>query len=1069
MTTETVGTAGPLLEGIRASAGAGKTYSLTTRFLRAFCADGAPRAEEILATTFTRAAAGEILGRVLRRLAEACDDDAKRARLSEEVGLAYCMSESQAREHLAKLCASLDRVAISTIDSVFGRIAGAYPLETGISADFERLDSDCPAAQRIRLGAVRTLLDNGDRKELLSLLSSFEVGSPIRVISALTSMLETLLEVYESAPDAGKWRLSDVPSALPDDQVQFALAHLSSLEGVCANKSQANALCSDVEKAGRADWAPFMKAGLAKAICKGETAYQRGTIDDSLCVAYRPLIEHARAALLAPFVERTAAAYELVRQCGAYVETLRRKQRCIFFSGIPVALNRLLEAVPDESLAHRMDSRIVHLLLDEFQDTSPLQWRILKRFADGIAGGDSNGSLFVVGDPKQSIYGWRGAEASIFGHLADDYPDMGWESNDLSHRSSQVVLDTVSDVFGRLSANSALVTHVATAQRWQEQFNAPTEVLSQGRTSGRPGYALLVESPAPVVDNDGGGDGQGGEAGADDDRYNSGDPHVNYVADMIAKMAEEAQGRTIGVLTRRNDTARDLLFALSTRDVRATGANGGLLAADPAAGIVLAAMRLADHPADSAAAFQVIHSPLAPLVGLDGTDRSALYRASSSIRDALTINGYGQTVAAWSRVLADHTDARGAVRLARLVEIADAYDRAPSLRPVDFVAIASAAEVEEPFASTVRVMTIHRAKGLEFDAVVLPDLNGELLKHRPAFYREYDARTGETARVFRYAKKEIMELDPALRRMREQHTARELHDAFSVLYVGMTRAKHSLVMVAKPLSNRFSLAKILTGALCTGEPTLRVDGGKALFEKGTSLWHEKLPKIEAPVEQMPREETAIATGAPATRREWRLTSPSSLETGYTSARQILCGSSREARQTGTVLHSFFQAIGWLDDGEPDDAVLIAAARAAVPDVPDSSRAAHVALFRDLVRSSPIRRLLSRPVMSPGNAIDLWREREFAVPVGDRILRGAFDRVVVTRRGGKAIRVEITDFKTDDVSATAEVDRAVQRYKPQIGAYREALCAMLGLPLEAVTAKLAFVRAGLTMEILCAGG
>ncbi len=113
---------------IRASAGTGKTYQLSNRYLQ-LAADGQP-AEQLLASTFARKAAGEILARVLIRLAEAATDETKRKELARAIDRPLAASEC--RVLLAGLVGELHRLRIGTLDSFFVQLAGYFTLELGL-------------------------------------------------------------------------------------------------------------------------------------------------------------------------------------------------------------------------------------------------------------------------------------------------------------------------------------------------------------------------------------------------------------------------------------------------------------------------------------------------------------------------------------------------------------------------------------------------------------------------------------------------------------------------------------------------------------------------------------------------------------------------------------------------------------------------------------------------------------------------------------------------------------------------------------------------------------------------
>jgi ATP-dependent exoDNAse (exonuclease V) beta subunit len=133
---ESVADAAPRRLVIRASAGSGKTFQLSTRYIAELA--GTP-AEQILATTFTRKAAGEILERILRRLADAALDDEPRRELAASLHMTE-LSRERCLEVLCGLTRNLHRVRVATLDSFFARVAGAFALELGLPPGWRILD-----------------------------------------------------------------------------------------------------------------------------------------------------------------------------------------------------------------------------------------------------------------------------------------------------------------------------------------------------------------------------------------------------------------------------------------------------------------------------------------------------------------------------------------------------------------------------------------------------------------------------------------------------------------------------------------------------------------------------------------------------------------------------------------------------------------------------------------------------------------------------------------------------------------------------------------------------------------
>jgi ATP-dependent exoDNAse (exonuclease V) beta subunit len=1040
--------------GIRASAGSGKTYALTGHYLRCLLQDASP--ERMLATTFTRKAAGEILGRVLTRLASACESDEARRKLVGELALAG-FDRDAANRHLLRLCRALHQVSISTIDSFFGQLLQGFRPDLGLPPDFRIIDEKSPEMEQLRLEAIRRMLAAHDNEAMIELLDGLQQGAVHRgVVSQLDQWFDKAHELFELAPPEA-WSTPGTDGALQNDaSLKNALTALDALREEDEFKSLAKTIASDADRARAGDWKKFLTTGLPPKILSDDPTFRSKPIPVVVIAAYQPLIEHATATRIAAHSARTAALRGVLALYHAAYCELRRKEKVLLFRDVPLALSQLLPAQPAEEIRHRLDTEIEHLLLDEFQDTNPQQYAILKPLADGIeARGDAHGLIFCVGDLKQSIYGWRGATPQIFERFGHDFRCLEWSDNNLSYRSSQCVLDAVNALFGHLHENALLAEKAPHACRWWQQYfreHRAQRVLQ--------GYVEVVESAGEDEESDNG----------DDDQFISADPHFEFAARRIKTLTESAPRASLGVLVRGNDAVRRLIFALHRIGVAASAEGGSPISDDPAVGVILSALRFADHPSDSAARFHLCHSPLAEALRLAGDRVLAPSQAALDIRRALLQHGFAATVTRWVGLLAPACDARGAQRLAQLIELAEEYDlksgARSAMRPGEFVNFVQAKMVEEPAPSPVRVMTIHRAKGLEFDIVVLPELHKKL--QNPQQQKLIYCRDPETLQIqsiCAYPDKELRALSPHLENVYQEYSASELREALCLLYVAMTRARQALHIVlpspgvkkdGTPKASGLTLAGIVRAGLCT--TSTPADGETLLYAHGNPDWYAEsdFAKGQAGSDAPARAAYPALDldGWPA--RVWKQITPSSLEGGAKkSAAELLDLGDRSQRQKGDVLHAWLSRCEWPVEEPIHEEEL----KAACPELSDGERDEYSGAFHNLLKNQPIAEALARPTLTDGETAEVWCEHSFAVMQDDALVTGAFDRVVIIRDcNGRTLRATLFDFKTGPQSTPA-AGAATERYRPQLEYYRDALCWMLGLPAEKIETKLLFTSAG----------
>lgn len=1048
---------------VRASAGTGKTYRLAAHYLSLLHRGASP--QTIVATTFTRKAAGEILERVLSRLsAAAMGVPEQLAKLSNDLGTT--LDAPQCRQMLANLARNLHRVAIGTIDSFFNRAVAVFSLELGVPPGVSVVAENDPLAQQLRWQAIEAVLADEDLPDLLTLVRwLLKDTAGHDVAKELDQAIGNFYEVFQETPGFEAWSALEPPGdALSPAELAAALDCLS----ICIQSNTCDKLAaplqSNYEAAATRDWMAFLSKGLAKKISeggKGPFTFGSGKtlIPDDIVAALKPLIEHAKAFLVAQVAQRTRGAWELLSRFDAHYRRLRRQHHLLLFSDLTHLLARAAPEIDD--LYYRLDARVQHLLLDEFQDTSRSQWRVLRPLAQEItAHANGERSFFCVGDPKQAIYAWRGGCAGLFDELQRDLrlPPEAFSQLDTSHRSSPVVLDAVNRVFRGLIANPAVADYPRLAQAWASGF--PEQ---KAEHADLPGHVVLKTLCAEQEDEDGanGDDGEAAEPGGFLEKT------ANYVRDLVCAHPR----RPVGVLLRWNKNLSRLIYLLRQRGLSVSGEGGNPLGDDSAVNLVLSALRLADYPGDEPSVFHLLHSPLAPIIGLSSDQSAHVDAVALALRRRLIDDGYAAVISEWAHRLAPVLDRRNTARLTQLVSLADAYDAQPSLRPDLFARYVRETRVEEPTPAAVRIMTIHAAKGLEFDAVVLPELDGLLSRGRFSHFVQRGEH-GEPQAVFAAASEEVCQLSQQLKDGHAAAKSQQVQDELCALYVAMTRAKYALHMLIKPLGkqndggvnrHRCCPSNILRHAL--GPDDERELQERVLFESGDRNWHVHPAVCHETLTQPPQpvrlKLQPASTTAPVS-RFWRRVAPSSLEDGgRVNVERLVGAQENSALRRGALMHRWMSLVEWIDCGPlPTDAQLLASAResgwtdsAAVSDT--------LTAFKSIleVPSVGLRAALARPT----GEVELWRERPFVVRLGDEMFSGAFDRVVLHKRDGRVHRAELWDFKTDRVDAE-NLQAVAERYRPQLAAYRKALAGMLDLPLAAITAKLLFLITGRVCDL-----
>jgi len=1047
---------------IRASAGTGKTFRLSNRFIELLRGD--VPCDHILATTFTRKAAGEILDRVIQRLAEATQDEGKRRELGQFAGGAS-VSRDECLRLLQTAMRHLHQLRVSTLDSFFSQVARSFAFEIGLPPGWQIVNELDDA--RLRSQAIDAVLTQDDPSTLRTLLNLLAKGQASRSVSQLIhDTVDALYDLFLET-EAEAW--TKIPRYKPLDEAQLAEA-LEDLRNVdLPSASLAGARDADYDRAVEGNWQGFLTKGLAKKVHEGDPVYRRKPIPDGAVAVYERLIDHVKAELVGRVALQTEATFQLLEKFDVEYQRLKYNYRAMRFEDVTRRVGDIRSLVDGGRLSFRLDSHIDHLLLDEFQDTSPRQWRVLRPLADRVSSEAGGTSFFCVGDVKQAIYGWRGGVAEIFDAIDQQLDDLRPESLNISYRCSQPVIDTVNRVFDGISNHSNLGRAESAVGRWCDRFEH-----HQTAKKDLAGHVELLTSPRPAEDQ------------------SQRDVTIKFAARRIAEVVAGAPGFSVGVLVRKNETVGRLIYELREQKVQASEEGGNPLTDSAAVMVVLSLLRLVDHPGDTVARFHVAHSPLAPIVGLSDYEDDASARAvAQSVRRSLIEEGLGPMVCDWAEKLAESCSRRELSRLEQLVESAYGYEPSASLRAGDFVAYVENTRVSDPIPADVRVMTVHQAKGLEFDIVVLPELDAGLVGQPDQFVIDRPDVTGPVARVCRYASADIQKLMPSgIQRMFTEATDREVTESLCVLYVAITRAIHAVHAIIPPsAANERSLprtfAGLLRAALKDDRPT---DPNTVLYQHGDPEWF-RCPGGDKPVGAISTTPVAVAKEEPVTvrlappsgerRRGWERARPSGLEGGSRiHLRHVFAAGRSAAFLRGQLIHAWFEQIDWLDEGRPDEQTL----RRVADDVLATVGVASIDVDEQLARFDAMLDLpnvvdvltrrryqnMDRLGFPPAVETQLAsaslspvarNEHSFAMRDGSQLMTGFIDRLVVLREGTETLAAEVLDYKTDifDASDAEQLATKVEFYAPQIEAYRRAVARSTKLRPERIVASLIFVE------------
>ncbi|WP_374364649.1 UvrD-helicase domain-containing protein [Piscinibacter sp.] len=843
---------------VEACAGAGKTWMLVSRIVRALL-DGA-QPQEILAITFTKKAAGEMRDRLdkwLRDFAAPAMDDA--VRVKELVARGVPSAEAPAWvEALAglqrRVLDSGRAVEVRTFHAWFAQLLRAAPYELldeiGLDPEGELLldiaDHRSEVMRRFHGALLRDEARRADHAELLRTRGRsqaakwFEAVLARRVELELADRAGVLQDGVASAVAEGAAPpCAEVGNAAwRDDLLGLAGALAASTKKTCRDAGAALQAALDLtepEARFAAVWAAlFTTTGTPRKL--GDVPGLDASTRALETIAARQHqhechLEHARMVRLARVLLAEYADY-------------KRERGLLDMNDLEHgALALLRDASLSGWVQERLDARIRHVLIDEFQDTSPLQWHALHAWLSAYAGAGGGASgqrapaVFVVGDPKQSIYRFRRAEPRVFGAVREFVVEaLGGCVLECDHtrRNAPGVLAALNTVFEAAQGEGAFLG-----------FRAHTTEVD---ADGAPALFALPRVPRPAKGDK--------PDEADEPRWRDSlseprrepelqrrEAEAQMVAEAIVQQIEAGVApRELLVMARKRAPLRLLAQALQRRHVPCVAVDDATLIEAPEAQDLVAVLDALVSPQHRLSLARALRSPL-----FDAADADllALSRRAGAAGDwwgaLMNWPGEGDALARARRLLAawqeaarhlpphdllDRIVAEGELRECLAARV-PAAQRAVALATVDAVLAQSLAldggRYATPYAfvralrrrtitvpapdlgGAVRLLTVHGAKGLEADVVFVMDADPEPNRTETAtLLVDWPVRLSAPRRcAFLYNENQApAELADAMAEEQRERAREELNG----LYVAMTRARHTLVLSATEPSRRTAAA-----------------------------------------------------------------------------------------------------------------------------------------------------------------------------------------------------------------------------------------------------------------------
>ncbi len=971
---------------ILASAGSGKTFQLANRVIGLVTRGAEP--EKIVALTFTRKAAAEFADSVLTKLANAADNPSHAASLR----TALDQADADFQDALERVVRALPNFTLGTMDGYFAKIVRSFQYELGLTGGkFDLLEGPRAAvlADEMLASVLGSALMEDQSEGFFHAFRRATIGRENHgVTTALRGFVNTWQTIYQESPNL-EWGPAELVTVRVDEWEKqksaltaSVLNHLDSLDYTQKNQRDAlenavSTLGKHVIGSGSLSKKPALLDSIFEAVAtQNETltvkSYKEFAIHGRAADALRSMVELAASCELAAAVSRTRAVREIVAVFDDLCSKNLRSKGLLGFNDVKILMGRWATGedarLRREAVDFRLTSRTDHWLLDEFQDTSRADWNGLLPLIDEAATDDES-SVFIVGDRKQAIYAWRGGDVTLFDEIMRRY-HAGLETAEMaeSWRSCPQVLALVNQICGDSTTLHSLFGEIA--KRWQWQTHVPAPPLLETAKRGHARVEVI---------------------GTWEER-------LDRLPEILSELGIGKRSMTCGILLRGNEKAHEVADHLRSHGFDVIEEGHREPAKDSPAGILIHhLLKWLANPSDVFAREVLEISPLAPT--LKTTHGASWPEVWENLTALISSKGFAETIGSlisglwheWS----DFERRRASDLLAALATL-DA-GRGVSLREaadwLDRLEIS-----QNPGVAAVQVMTIHKAKGLGFDVVILPEIPDDSLLQTHYF----DIARGDgwlTETPPQWARTVIPEMRDAEARWAEA----QCYEAFCMLYVALTRAKRGLyVLLSEPAKtskpDKPSLANWIIQSL----------GGNNLpsiiYQNGLPDWSENLPDLSTP-EKKPSTEIP----GPAIPRRSR-TRPSGTNPSHLSPAH-----SQSAIRFGSDVHALLENTAWTDE---------------TPTILPATDAGQA--VAKLLKNPDLNQIFQRQ----NRSIQLFREQSIDAIIGDTLLNGVIDRLHLHQNSdGTITQIEIIDFKTDAIKSPGEL---VERYSSQMHAYRTAM-------------------------------
>ena len=706
---------------LKASAGSGKTFALTVRYITLLLLGAKPN--EILTLTFTNKAANEMSERIYKTLLTLGDDEAYLSAIEKQSGLTK--QDILGKKSFLVKSFSNATLSIFTIDKFINKILREFCGYIGISDDFEIKVDDIEALSMKFLQSL-----NATQFETLIDFSHYEKKKFNSIFELFKNLLEKneivdILNIDAKLIDLQKSNVLEFAFKIKEQILNCSGASASAIKAVDFETFDELFGRTWLEKDTLADYSYFKK-------CANEIIESYfSNLKDEIAIYYKLRAGYSLSKL-----------FELYLMFKEFKFTFNKNKNYLEFNDISNLVYELLSTKIDKDFLYfRLDSSFSHILMDEFQDTSLLQYKILEPLIKEILAGDQTKfkTFFYVGDTKQSIYRFRGGKRELFDYVANTNKLLEVEVLNTNYRSCENIISYVNSLF----------------------LNIPNYEYFEQESVSKGGYVEVVE----------------------DSQLDEEDKFENIASKIAQLLKDGVNSNDIAILTYTNADVLNLYYYLKQKFPTlkiSTEMTSKLINQQNVKAVINAIKYIFFKE-------EIYKENLNALIGNAISNELDLNieLKEKSIQEII------KELASRLKIIDEN--------IIKLVEVSSVFSNI-----VDFVYEIDKLDsnMENSESVGLQILTIFKSKGLEFNTVILLDRIKRKNVDKSSLLFEYDSV--QLKNIF-YKIKGYENYNKDYEKALVKEKALSIEDEINILYVALTRAKNNMIIFKKTKSSVFDI------------------------------------------------------------------------------------------------------------------------------------------------------------------------------------------------------------------------------------------------------------------------